>query len=100
MKLSKYLNLFDSFSGIDFDDEENSEKSSKVGEEIKHNHEELRAKLKVFLVLLSHSFVCLAFYANEFSKESIKDVFSKFVIGLINVPYHLSPEGKEALIDL
>jgi len=25
MKLSKYINLFDSFSGVDFDDEENSE---------------------------------------------------------------------------
>ena len=53
-------------------------------EETKVNYDELRSKLKVLLVLLSHSFVCLAYYANEFNWESIKDVFSKFVLGLIN----------------
>ena len=41
MKLSKYINLFDSFSGVDFDDEENSEQSSKMEEETKVNYEEL-----------------------------------------------------------
>lgn len=85
MKLSKYLNLFDSYSGIDFDDEENSEHSSKFGEETKQSNEELWSKLKVLLVLLSHSFVCLSYYADEFSKESIKDVFSKFILGMINI---------------
>jgi len=73
MKLSKYINLFDSFSGLDFhklSDDTDSEVSSKVGDDQKLQADQLRSKLKVLMLLLSHSFVYLAHHTDEFSKEN------------------------------